>query len=207
MEKLYRGIHKFQGSYFKKEEEFFRRISGKQDPDVLFITCADSRVDPTLVTQSRPGDLFIVRNVGNIVPPYDAIRDKNSVAAALEFAVLVLKVADIIVCGHSNCGAMKVLFQDEKEFRNMPHLREWVDISKKVRNHVEQHYTDTSPDLRERIMEKENVLEQLKNLETYPFIAQALERGSVYLHGWYYDIGTGEVLSFNPVSERFEKIP
>jgi len=207
VEKLYRGIHKFQGSYFKKEEEFFRRISGKQDPDVLFITCADSRVDPTLVTQSRPGDLFIVRNVGNIVTPYDAIRDKNSVAAALEFAVLVLKVADIIVCGHSNCGAMKVLFQDEKEFRNMPHLREWVDISKTVRNHVEQHYLDTSPELKQRIMEKENVLEQLKNLETYPFIAQALEQGEVYLHGWYYDIGTGEVLSFNPVSDRFEKIP
>jgi len=207
VEKLYRGIHKFQGSYFKKEEEFFRRISGKQDPDVLFITCADSRVDPTLVTQSRPGDLFIVRNVGNIVPPYDAIRDKNSVAAALEFAVLVLKVADIIVCGHSNCGAMKVLFQDEKEFRNMPHLREWVDISKTVRNHVEQHYLDTSPELKQRIMEKENVLEQLKNLETYPFIAQALEQGEVYLHGWYYDIGTGEVLSFNPVSDMFEKIP
>jgi len=207
VEKLYRGIHKFQGSYFKKEEEFFRRISGKQDPDVLFITCADSRVDPTLVTQSRPGDLFIVRNVGNIVPPYDAIRDKNSVAAALEFAVLVLKVADIIVCGHSNCGAMKVLFQDEKEFLNMPHLREWVDISRTVRNHVEQHYPDTSPELKERIMEKENVLEQLKNLETYPFIAQALEQGAVYLHGWYYDIGTGEILSFNPVSDRFEKIP
>jgi carbonic anhydrase len=207
VEKLYRGIHKFQKSYFKKEEEFFRRLSGKQDPDVLFITCADSRVDPTLVTQSRPGDLFIVRNVGNIIPPYDAIRDKNSVAAALEFAVLVLKVADIIVCGHSNCGAMKVLFQDEKGFLNMPHLREWVDLSKAVRNHVEQHYTDASPDLKERIMEKENVLEQLKNVETYPFISQALEQGEVYLHGWYYDIGTGEVLSYNPVTDSFEKIP
>lgn len=207
MEKLYRGIHKFQKSYFKKEEEFFRRLSGKQDPDVLFITCADSRVDPTLVTQSRPGDLFIVRNVGNIVPPYDAIRDKNSVAAALEFAVLVLKVADIIVCGHSNCGAMKVLFQDENKFLNMPHLREWVDLSKTVRDHVEQHYTGASPDLKERIMEKENVLEQLKNIETYPFISQALEHGDVYLHGWYYDIGSGEVLSYNPVTDSFEKIP
>jgi len=207
VEKLYRGIHKFQESYFKKEEDFFRRLSGKQDPDVLFITCADSRVDPTLVTQSRPGDLFIVRNVGNIIPPHDAIKDKNSVAAALEFAVLVLKVADIIVCGHSNCGAMKVLFQDEKEFRDMPHLREWVALSKIVRSHVEQYYPNTSASLKERIMEKENVLEQLKNLETYPFIAQALEKGVVYLHGWYYDIGAGEVLSFNPVTDSFEKIP
>ncbi|MBM4141244.1 MAG: carbonic anhydrase, partial [Nitrospira sp.] len=88
MKRLYRGIYKFQESYFKKEEDFFERLSKRQTPDVLFITCSDSRVDPNLVTQSRPGELFIVRNVGNIIPPYDAIRDKNSVAAAIEFAVL-----------------------------------------------------------------------------------------------------------------------
>jgi len=87
-ERLYKGIHKFQESYFKKEEDFFKRLSEKQTPDVLFITCSDSRVDPNLVTQSKPGELFIVRNVGNIIPPYDAIKDKNSIAAAIEFAVL-----------------------------------------------------------------------------------------------------------------------
>jgi len=109
MKRLYKGILKFQESYFKKERKFFRRLSNKQDPDVLFITCADARVYPTLVTQSKPGELFIVRNVGNIVPPHDSIKDKNSVAAAIEFAVLKLKVSDIIVCGHSNCGAMQRL--------------------------------------------------------------------------------------------------
>lgn len=206
MERLYKGIHKFQSSFFKKEEEFFRRISKEQEPKVLFITCADSRVDPNLVTQSRPGELFIVRNVGNIIPPYDAIKDKNSVAAALEFAVLVLKVADIIVCGHSNCGAMKLLFQDEKGPVNMPHLMEWVSMSSPVREHVEKHYAGVTPDFRDRITEKENVLEQLKNIETYPFISQALEQNAVYLHGWYYDIGTGEILSYNPDTDKFEKI-
>ena len=136
MKRLHKGIHKFQESYFKKEEDFFRRLSGKQEPDVLFITCADARVDPTLVTQSKPGELFIVRNVGNIVPPYDAIRDKNSVAAAIAFGVLKLKVSDIIVCGHSNCGAMQALFGDEHELADMPHLRDWLKIALPVKETV-----------------------------------------------------------------------
>ena len=132
MNRFYKGIHKFQESYFKKEEKFFQRLSEEQKPDVLFITCADSRVDPNLVTQSRPGEIFIVRNVGNIVPPHDAIKDKNSVAAALEFAVLNLKVTDIIVCGHSNCGAMKTLYEDGQKLRQMPHVSEWLEMSAPV---------------------------------------------------------------------------
>lgn len=205
MERLYKGIHKFQSSHFKKEEEFFRRLSKSQKPEVLFITCADSRVDPNLVTQSKPGELFILRNVGNIVPPYDAIKDKNSVAAALEFAVLSLKVADIIVCGHSNCGAMQSLYQDEGELRDMPHLLEWIALAEPVKRHVEQYYREMPQDKRERITEKENILEQLRNIETYPFVAEALKEGTLYLHGWYYDIGTGDVLSYDPSTDKFER--
>ncbi len=205
MERLYQGIHKFQSSHFKKEEELFRRLSTCQTPEVL-ITCADSRVAPNLVTQSRPGDLFIVRNVGNIIPPYDAIKDKNSVAAALEFAVLVLKVADIIVCGHSNCGAMKVLLHDEDGLNDMPHLKDWVYLAKPVKMHIEQYYAETAPDLKARITEKENILEQLRNIETYPFINDALRAGLIHLHGWYYDIGTGEIHYYNPETDKFESL-
>ena len=188
VEKLYRGIHKFQESYFKKEKEFFRRLSGKQDPDVLFITCADSRVDPTLVTQSRPGELFIVRNVGNIIPPYDAIKDKNSVAAAIEFAVLKLKVTDIIVCGHSNCGAMQALCGDENELESMPHLRDWLKLATSVKETIANACSGLSTAQCLRIAEEENVFAQLKNIHTYPFVAQALNEGKLYLHGWYYKI-------------------
>lgn len=205
MERLYRGIYKFQSSHFKKEEEFFRRLSTRQTPEVLFITCSDSRVDPNLVTQSKPGELFIVRNVGNIIPPYNAIRDKNSVAAALEFAVLVLKVADIIVCGHSNCGAMKSLYQDESELQSMPHLKEWITLATPAKCHVERFYPEIPQVQRERITEKENILEQLRNIETYPFVTNALQKGTVYLHGWYYDIGKGEILSYNPITDKFER--
>jgi carbonic anhydrase len=204
MERLLKGIHKFQESYFKKEEDFFQRLSTGQSPDVFFITCADSRVDPNLVTQSRPGELFIVRNVGNIVPPHDAIRDKNSVAAAIEFAVLGLKVKDIIVCGHSNCGAMEALYKDKKELNKMPHLRDWLELSAPVKQSVLKYYQGSKQEALVRITEEENVLFQLHNIQTYPFVKKALDEGSLHLHGWYYDIGTGSIYSYNSSKDIFE---
>src|SRR3989304_3399743 len=136
MERLYKGVLKFQESYFKQERDFFKRLSEGQDPDVLFMTCSDSRVDPQLVTQSGPGELFITRNIGNIIPPFNALKDKSSTAAAIEYAVMVLKVSDIIVCGHSNCGAIRALLRDEKEIEGMPHLRDWLRIAHPVKEHV-----------------------------------------------------------------------
>jgi len=206
MGKLYKGIQSFQESYFKKEEDFFKRLSGGQAPEVLFITCADSRIDPNLVTQSKPGDLFIVRNVGNIIPPYDAIRDKNSVAAAIEFAVLGLRVRDIIVCGHSNCGAMEALYKDEKDLKDMPHLRDWLNLSVPVRDAVLKHYRDVSQETMQRVTEEENVLLQLHNIQTYPFVMRALDEGSLHLHGWYYNIGTGSIYSYSPSEDVFALI-
>lgn len=206
MERLYRGIYNFQTSHFKREEEFFRKLSGTQKPEVMFITCADARVDPNLVTQSKPGDLFILRNVGNIIPPYAAIKDKNSVAAALEFAVIVLKVSDVIVCGHSNCGAMMTFFEHEQALTGMPHLIEWLKLAQPVKEHVERYYCDCEPRLKARIAEKENVLAQLRNIETYPFVQEALDNATLHLHGWYYDIGKGAILSYNPETDKFEKI-
>ncbi|MBI5664727.1 MAG: carbonic anhydrase [Nitrospirae bacterium] len=206
MDKLYKGIHKFQESYFKKEEEFFQRISQEQKPDVLFITCSDSRVDPNLVTQSKPGELFIVRNVGNIIPPYEAIKDKNSVAAAIEFAVLRLNVRDVIVCGHSNCGAMQSLSWQDSDFNNMPHLREWISIAMPVNRIMRRFYPDASADIYNRIVEETNVLLQLQNVQTYPFVADALNQGHLHLHGWYYDIGTGSVYSYDPSVHQFNLI-
>lgn len=206
MRKLYKGIHKFQESYFKKEEEFFKRLSKEQEPEVLFITCADSRVDPNLVTQSKPGELFIVRNVGNIIPPYDAIKDKNSVAAAIEFAVLMLKVTDIIVCGHSNCGAMEALYKDERELTNMPHLKDWLKLAAPVKDIVLKYYSMIQSEARQRITEEENVLCQLHNIQTYPFVQEALNAGVLHLHGWYYNIGTGSIYYYNSSEDVFELI-
>lgn len=206
MERLYKGIRKFQESFFKKEEDFFKRLSNEQEPDCLFITCADSRVDPTLVTQSRPGELFIVRNVGNIIPPSDSLRDKNSVAAAIEFAVLVLKVSDIIVCGHSNCGAIKALFMEERELDAMPHLRDWLKLAEPVKEPIIAALAGSPREVIQTITERENVLAQIENIQTYPFVADALKEGRLFLHGWHYDIGTGNMSAYAPATNKFELI-
>ena len=206
MERLYKGVLKFQESYFKKEKDFFRRLSKGQDPDVLFMTCSDSRVDPHLVTQSGLGDLFILRNIGNIIPPFNALRDKNSTAAAIEYAVMVLKVSDIIVCGHSNCGAMRALLGDEKEIEDMPHLRDWLRIAHPVKEHVVSVFGSESTDVIQCYTEKENVLEQIENIETYPFVEKAILEGRLFLHGWYFDIGTGRMSAYVPSENRFEEI-
>ena len=206
MDRLYKGIWNFQRSYFREETDFFRRLSTGQSPEVLFITCADSRVDPNLVTQSRPGELFIVRNVGNIIPPYEAIKDKNSVAAAIEFAVLKLPVKDIIVCGHSNCGAMQALTAQEHELRGMPYLQDWLNLADPVKEIIMNHYADATDEIRQRVTEEENVLLQLHNMQTYPFVRKALEENALRLHGWYYNIGTGSIYSYNSVEDVFQII-
>jgi carbonic anhydrase len=206
MDRLYKGIWNFQRSYFKEEEEFFRRLSEGQSPEVMFVTCADSRIDPNLVTQSRPGELFIVRNVGNIIPPYGSIKDKNSVAAAIELAVLDLKVKDIIICGHSNCGAMQALYRDEKEVQSLPHLKEWLQMAEPVKDLVLRHYAEANVEIRQRVTEEENVLLQLHNIQTYPFVRQALDRGVLHLHGWYYNIATGSIYSYNSDEDVFKPI-
>lgn len=206
MERLYKGIHKFKKSFFRKNEKSYKRLSKGQNPDALFITCSDSRVDPCLVTQSKPGELFIVRNVGNIIPPYNAIKDKNSVAAAIEFAVLVLNVKDIIVCGHSKCGAMLELHHEDGR-DDMPHLKDWLKIASPVKEAVDRLYSNSPQKSKiATILEKENVLAQLKNIQTYPFVAEALKKGAVHLQGWYYNIATGDIYAYNPETDVFEKI-
>jgi carbonic anhydrase len=163
MKKIYSGLHTFQNSYFREEREFFQRIAKKQAPSVFFVTCADSRIDPNLVTQSRPGELFIVRNVGNIIPPYTEIKDKNSVAAAMEFAVLELKVDDIIVCGHSNCGAIESLHSGVHNLAHMPHLKEWLQLAQPIMKAVEPLCQDAPQEECLRAIEQANILYQLEN--------------------------------------------
>jgi len=206
MDKLYKGLHHFRESFFRKEEEFFQRISSGQNPEVLFITCSDSRIDPNLVTQSRPGELFIVRNVGNIVPPHAAIRDKNSVAAALEYAVSALKVKDIVICGHSNCGALQALFSTDIGIPQYAHLRNWLSLANPLHDIMKQYYGTRTKAVFARIAEEENVLLQLENIQTYPFIVEALQAGTLRLHGWYYDIGNGRVYAYNPETESFDPL-
>jgi carbonic anhydrase len=201
MQKLIRGLHLFQQTIFSSQKELFERLANGQHPDALFITCSDSRISPNLITQTDPGELFILRNAGNIVPPYGAVQGGE--AATIEFAIAGLGVKDIILCGHSHCGAMKGLLQREKLADDMPALAAWLSHAEATRRVVRENYRDLEGKELEMLTVEENVLVQIENLRTHPAVASALVRGKLSLHGWVYKIETGEVFAFDPDQNQF----
>ena len=204
MEKLIQGIHRFQETYFRSNAELFSRLSRGQNPETLFITCSDSRVVPDLITQTNPGDLFVIRNAGNLVPSHLSTPDSGE-AATIEYAVGVLKVKDIIVCGHTGCGAMHALMNPET-LENLPRFRNWLGHAWTTREIVKNRYQCETPDALSRVTAEENVLVQLGHLRSHPTVAAALDRGELKLHGWMFKIETGQVFAYSPVGGQFQPI-
>jgi carbonic anhydrase len=200
MEKLVKGFLKFRTEVFGKKKELFTRLSENQAPRALFITCSDSRVDPTLLTQTDPGELFILRNAGNMVPPYGSMQGGST--ATIEYAMAVLKVPHIIVCGHTDCGVMRALLYPE-EVQDLPAVKEWVGQAETTRRLMCEHYTDLKGSDRLIKTTQENVRSQLDHLRTHPSVAVLLRQKKVDLHGWVYSISTGDVWVYDFVSERF----
>jgi carbonic anhydrase len=194
MQKLISGIHQFRSKEFRPLQSLFEQLSKGQSPETLFITCSDSRIDPNLLTRSQPGELFILRNAGNIVPPHGAANGGE--AATIEFAVAGLGVKDIIVCGHSHCGAMKALLEPES-VASMPSLAGWLSHAESTRRIMLDNYTHLDGDRRVTATVEENVLVQLENLQTLPSVASRLVKGDLFLHGWVYKIETGEVFAYD----------
>jgi len=200
MQKLIQGIHNFQSEHFRSLEGLFEQLSHGQSPETLFITCSDSRIDPNLLTGSKPGDLFILRNAGNLVPPHGAANGGE--AATIEFAVAALGVKDIIICGHSLCGAMEGLLKPEK-IKSLPSVSQWLGHAETTKRIIKDNYTHLAGnDLLTATIE-ENVLVQLENLRTLPSVASRLARGDLALHGWVYKIETGAVFAFDPKQGQF----
>ena len=208
MEKLISGIHRFRTQYWSDNEELFQRLAEKgQSPEALFITCCDSRVIPTVITHSQPGDLFVLRNIGNFVPPYsENPLDGTGVAAAIEYAVEHLRVRDIIVCGHSDCGAMKALYKDRTLFAETPHIAEWLSHGDRTLTVVAENYPGKSKEERLAVTAEENVLLQMENLRTYPVVQKAAREGRLHVHAWFFEIGTAEVHAYNPEKGQYEPI-
>jgi len=203
MEKLVRGIHTFQAEIFRARHELFERLISGQNPQALFITCSDSRVTPDLITQSEPGDLFVLRNAGNLVPPHGAAPESGE-AATIEYAVKSLKIHDIIVCGHTLCGAMQALIQSRSEMLfDMPRMRHWLGHAEATRDIIESNYTSVPEANRWKATVEENVLVQLENLRTHPCVAAGLSRNTIKLHGWVYKLETGEVFAYDPDQGQF----
>lgn len=205
MQKLIEGAHRFQVQEFGKFKELFRRLSKEgQRPHTLFITCSDSRVLAELLTQSAPGDLFVVKNVGNIVPPASVQGETNSTAAAVEFAVDTLGVEDIVVCGHSQCGAMQALMFGVPGLEKQVHLASWIEVAAPVRRLIAENYSHLGcNEEKQRAAEEENVLFALENLKSYPCVEEKLRTGRIRLHGWFFKIANAELFAFDPIQKQF----
>lgn len=200
MQKLIEGLHHFQQRVFGTQQELFERLAQGQRPETLFITCSDSRINPNLLTQTQPGDLFILRNAGNLVPPYSPIAGGE--AATIEFAVTGLKVKDVIVCGHSHCGAMDGLLNAEK-LKDLPALNRWLEHAEVTRRVVADLYPFKTQEELLNIAIQENVLAQMANLRTHPSIAVAMAKAAIRIHGWIYKIETGEIFGYCPEKRQF----
>jgi carbonic anhydrase len=200
MQKLVSGIHRFQSEHFVANRDLYARLAKGQSPETLFITCSDSRVNPNLLTHTEPGELFIIRNAGNIVPPAGAGGEGE--AASLEFAVAGLGVKDIVICGHSLCGAMKGLI-DPNLTEKMPAVRQWLRHAEATRRIVVENYAHLEGKARETVAVQENVLVQLENIRTHPAVAVRMGRGDLRLHAWVFKIETGEVFAYQPGEGQF----
>jgi len=200
MQKLVKGIHSFQRGFFASHRELFKQLAeAGQQPETLFITCSDSRVDPNLITNSQPGELFIVRNVGNVVPTRDL---PGGTAAAIQYAVEVLNVQNIILCGHTQCGALKAILEPDS-VTHLEYVSRWVKSTISVKNVMDEKYSHLEGEAKLTAAIQENVLAQLEHLREYPFVAERMDAGKLHVNGWIFDVGRGEVFDYDPEYGEF----
>jgi carbonic anhydrase len=206
VEGILRGLKRFQKHVYPQHRELFEKLALRQRPQALFITCADSRIDPSMLTQSKPGKLFICRVIGNIVPPYP--KTIGGVSATIEYAVGVLGVADVIVCGHTDCGVMKGVL-NPGPLRPLANVSAWL---RHARPAVKR--SKGRPPLKKRVspefllaVTERNVVEQLNNLRSHPAVMARLAQGTLHLHGWVYHIGQGQVTVYDEGLEKFVPAP
>lgn len=205
MQYLFDGVKDFLANDYLEMKRLFRKIGKSQKPHTLFIGCSDSRIVPNLITRTLPGELFVIRNIANLVPIYRESQEYLSTTSAVEYAVQMLHVENIIVCGHSNCGGCKAIFMSEKETADIPHTRRWLELMGRVKEQIEaQNVQDEVK--RDLMTEQLNIVEQMNHLLTYPYIKERFEQGKIQILGWYYIIETGEVFNYDTEKRAFIKI-
>lgn len=206
--RLFEGIRDFKTNEFIPRQQFFEELGRHQNPHTLFISCSDSRVIPNLVTKTIPGEMFVVRNIGNLVPFYDKDAEAFvATSAVIEYAVNQLNVTNIVVCGHSNCGGCAALYQD-KELKNLPHTKKWLELAFPVKKTVEEKIAKNKISLDERseFTEKMNVVQQMSHLMKYPYIRKRVKEGSLTIMGWYYHIEKGEIYNYDKKRKSFIRV-
>lgn len=194
--RLVDGVRRFRKEAFPQRKQLFADLAGHQQPHTLFIACADSRIVPELITQTDPGELFVCRNIGNIVPSYGEML--GGVSAVVEYACVALEVTDIIVCGHADCGAMKALLNpSDPRLQAMPTVASWLRNAEAARSIVAATQPDLTGTAQLKALVEQNVRTQISHLGTHPAVAGRLAAGRLALHGWIYDIETGGVAAMD----------
>ena len=204
IESVIDGVRLFQHEVFGSQKEQFSALARGQSPQVLLVTCSDSRAVPQLITQTQPGDLFVLRNAGNILPPHGA--NHGGEEATIEYAVTALGIQHIVICGHSHCGAVKGLLSAPQDLADMPSVADWLVYAEATRRAVAETHADLGDDARLLAAIKENVIVQIANLFTYPAVFARHARGELMVHGWVYMIETGEVLAYDRDSRAFRAL-
>ena len=205
MKKLIHGITDFRRNVLEGYRETFARLALGQSPDALFIACSDSRVVPNLFASTDPGDVFVVRYVGNMIPPSRngySVGDESE-AAAIEFSLLTLKVSSIIICGHSECGAMKGILENRMTISS-PNLRSWLQYGESALKKLNEGFEINKGLLLHNQLSQINVLEQKKNMETYPIVQDLIQKKKLKIYCWWFDIATADVYSYNEDEKRFK---
>ncbi|MDJ1181742.1 carbonic anhydrase [Roseofilum casamattae] len=201
MKKLIRGLDEFRKTYVPDRQDLLEQLSHGQKPRVLFITCSDSRIAPNLITSTDIGELFIIRNAGNIVPPFGAANGGEG--GTIEYAITALGIEQVIICGHSHCGAMKGLLKLNKLQADMPLVYDWLKHAESTRRLVLDNYPHQSGEELIETLVAENVLIQIENLKTYPMVRAKIHQGKLKIYGWIYEIETGEVLAYDAETHTY----
>ncbi|HEB7586296.1 TPA: carbonic anhydrase [Campylobacter coli] len=205
MDNLISGAIKFMQEDFKEHEELFESLKNKQNPHTLFIGCSDSRVIPNLITNTGPGELFVIRNIANIVPPYRVGQDYLATTSAIEYALNSLRIKNIVVCGHSNCGGCNALYYSDEELDKIPNVKKWLTMLDPIKRDVTIFARDDIA-MRSWLTEKLNLVNSLQNIFTYPGVQEALDEGRLGVHAWYYIIETGEIYEYDFKTKIFKLI-
>lgn len=203
---LVEGFHRFREQHFADDDALYRQLVQEgQTPKILVVACCDSRVDPALVLDCAPGDLFVIRNVANLVPPAESRSSgQHGTSAALEYGVTTLGVEHVIVLGHAHCGGIRALMSGGRTGDADSYINSWMRLAEEARDDTEREFAGATLEERECAIERRAILGSLDNLMTFPWIRERVEQGALKLHGWYFDMEHGELLGYNATSGRFE---
>lgn len=206
LEYVIQGYKKFRHKYFESNNNLYEELKDGQSPKILVIACSDSRVDPAIILNCKPGDLFVVRNVANLVPPYENDSGHHGTSAALEFAVLGLGIKHIIILGHSSCGGIQALVANPNQIREKNFISRWMEIAQPALKRTIENYPDRPVEEQVSNCARFALVNSLNNLFTFPWIKERVVAKEIFLHSWYFNIETGIIEEFNSETQRFSEL-